>query len=86
MQPDTFTIRLRHLTGHERDNVQLLCLLRSSGDLCRDLVLHPSVQPQREKRIHQIEASGRHLTCMEEGISLVTQEKEHAGKTGSIVA
>jgi hypothetical protein len=37
-----------------------------------------------KKRIHQIEASGRHLTCMEEGISLVTQEKEHAGKTGSI--
>jgi len=38
------------------------------------------------KRIHQIEDSGRHLTCMEEGISLATQEKEHAGKTGSIVA
>lgn len=37
-----------------------------------------------KKRIHQIEASGRHLTCMEEGISLVTQEKEQAGKTGSI--
>jgi hypothetical protein len=38
------------------------------------------------KRIHQIESSGRHLTCMEEGISLVTQEKEHSGKTGSIIA
>jgi hypothetical protein len=36
------------------------------------------------KRIQQIEASGRHLTCSEEGISLVTLEKEHAGKTGSI--
>lgn len=37
-----------------------------------------------KKRIQQIEASGRHLTCAEEGISLVTLEKEHAGKTGSI--
>lgn len=36
------------------------------------------------QRIHEIEASGRHLTCTEEGISLVTLEKEHAGKTGSI--
>jgi hypothetical protein len=38
------------------------------------------------KRIQQLEASGRHLTCEEEGISLATQEKEHAGKTGSIFA
>jgi hypothetical protein len=36
------------------------------------------------KRIRQIEASGRHLTCEEEGISLATLEKEQAGKTGSI--
>ena len=36
------------------------------------------------KRIRQIEASGRHLTCAEEGISLVTLEKEQAGHTGSI--
>ena len=38
------------------------------------------------KRIRQIEASGRHLTSEEEGISLATLEKEHAGKTGSIAA
>lgn len=37
-----------------------------------------------KKRIQQIEASGRHITCMEEGISLVTLEKEQAGRTGSI--
>ncbi|HEU4635072.1 MAG TPA: hypothetical protein VFS41_02765 [Edaphobacter sp.] len=37
-----------------------------------------------KKRIQQIENSGRHLTCLEEGISLVTQEKEQAGRTGSI--
>jgi len=37
-----------------------------------------------KRRINQIEASGRHLTCKEEGISLVTLEKEHAGHTGSI--
>ena len=36
------------------------------------------------KRVRQIEASGRHLTCEEEGISLATLEKEHAGHTGSI--
>lgn len=36
------------------------------------------------KRVKQIEASGRHLTCEEEGISLATLEKEHAGHTGSI--
>jgi len=36
------------------------------------------------KRVRQIEASGRHLTCEEEGISLVTLEKEHSGHTGSI--
>lgn len=38
------------------------------------------------KRIQQIEASGRHMTCAEEGISLATLEKEQAGKTGSIAA
>jgi hypothetical protein len=35
-------------------------------------------------RIKQIEASGRHLTSAEEGISLVTLEKERAGRIGSI--
>lgn len=35
-------------------------------------------------RIKQIEASGRHLTSEEEGISLVTLENERSGKTGRI--
>lgn len=36
------------------------------------------------RRIKQIESSGRHLTSAEEGISLVTLENEHAGRTGRI--
>ncbi|RZU43222.1 hypothetical protein [Edaphobacter modestus] len=37
-----------------------------------------------KKRIKQIEASGRHLTSEEEGISLVTLEKERTGRIGGI--
>ena len=37
-----------------------------------------------KNRIRQIEASGRHLTSEEEGISLVTLEKERTGRIGGI--
>lgn len=37
-----------------------------------------------KKRIKQIEASGRHLTSEEEGISLVTLEKERTGRIGGV--
>jgi hypothetical protein len=35
-------------------------------------------------RIKRVEASGRHLTSEEEGISLATLEKERPGETGSL--